>query len=184
MQTPVQIQYINMESSEAVTQATEKFAAKLAQNYPDILSCKVRIEAPSARKIKGGLFHTRLEIKLPGREIAVNRNPDLHHSYTDAYVSIRDAFKSAQRQLEGKVGKMQGKVKYHEEPGSTGTVTSLYPENDCGWIETKDGREVYFHRNSLLTTSFDSLTVGTEVQFIEHQDSEEPRASSVRPIGR
>ena len=180
MQAPVQIQFINMDSSEAVEQAVEKFAAKLEQNYPDILSCKVRIEAPSKKKAKGGLFHTRIEIKMPGKEVAVNRNPDLHHSYTDAYVSIRDAFKSAQRQLEGEVNKRQGKVKLHTEEGTVGRIASLYPENDCGWIKSSDGREVYFHRNSLLNTSFDSLTVGTSVQFIEHEDSEEPRASSIR----
>lgn len=184
MQSPVQIQFINMDSSEAVEQAVEKFATKLEQNYPDILSCKVRIEAPSKKKTKGGLFHTRIEIKLPGKEIAVNRNPDLHHSYTDAYVSIRDAFKSAQRQLESQVKKVQGKVKLHEESTSAGRISSLYPETDCGWITSRDGLEIYFHRNSLLSGDFDNLIVGTEVQYIEHEDSEEPRASSVRPIGR
>ncbi|SHO52699.1 HPF/RaiA family ribosome-associated protein [Desulfopila aestuarii] len=184
MQTPVQIQFINMDSSEAVEQAIEKHAAKLEQMFPDIQSCRVRIEAPSKKKTKGGLFHTRIEIKLPGKEIAVNRNPDLHHSYTDAYVSIRDAFKSAQRQLEAQVKKIQGKVKLHEESGSTGKISSLYLDNDCGWITSSDGYEIYFHRNSLLSDNFDSLSVGMAVQYIEHEDSEELRASSVRVIGQ
>jgi len=184
MQMPVQIQFINMDSSEAVQQAIEKFAGKLEQNYPDILSCRVIVEAPSTKKTKGGLFHTRVEVKLPGREIVVNRNPDLHHSYTDAYVSIRDAFKSAQRQLDSMAQKKKGRVKYHEEPTSAGRIASLYPETDCGWIESNDGREIYFHRNSLLSESFDSLAIGMEVHYIEHEDSEEPRASSVRLSGR
>lgn len=183
MQIPVQIQFINMDSSEAVEQVILKHSTKLEQMFPDIQSCRVRIEAPSKKKTKGGLFHTRIEIKLPGKEIAVNRNPDLHHSYTDAYVSIRDAFKSAQRQLEGQVKKAQGKVKLHEESGSTGKISSLYSDNDCGWITSNDGIEIYFHRNSLLGSDFDSLHVGMAVQYIEHEDSEEPRASSVRVVG-
>ena len=119
-----------------------------------------------------------------GISIAVNRNPDMHHSYTDAYVSIRDAFKSAQRQLEAQVKKAQGKVKLHEESGSTGKISSLYVDNDCGWITSSDGYEIYFHRNSLLGDDFDTLRVGLAVQYIEHEDSEEPRASSVRVIGK
>lgn len=183
MQTPVQIQFVNMELSEAVEQAIQKWVDKLDQSYPDIMTCKVKIEAPSNKKLKGGLFHTRIDIKLPGREIIVNRKPDLHHSFTDAYVSIRDAFKSAQRQLESQIKRSQGKVKYHEENGSAGRIASLFAENDCGWIESSDGREIYFHRNSLLSGNFDSLAVGMEVHYIEHEDSEEPRASSVRVTG-
>lgn len=184
MQSSAQVQFINMAPSEAVEESIQKWANKLEQAYPDMMSCRVRIEAPSKKKFKGGLFHTRIEIKLPGRDILVNRNPDLHHSYTDAYVSIRDAFKSAQRQLESQVKRVQGKVKSHEESGSIGRIRSLFPENDCGWIESSDGMEIYFHRNSLLNCDFDTLVAGMEVNYIEHEDSEEPRASSVRVRGR
>ena len=36
-----------------------------------------------------------------------------------------------------------------------------------GFIETADGREVYFHRNSVLDDAFEHLTVGSEVRFAE-----------------
>lgn len=184
MQSPIEIQFKKMETSEAVEAAIRKYADKLDRAYPDIMSCRVTIEAPSNKKLNGGLYHTRVDIKLPGREVVVNRKPDLHHSYVDAYVSIRDAFKTAQRQLEEKIKRSQGKVKCHEEEAVSGRVVSLYPENDCGWIESADGREIYFHRNSLLVGEFDDLTVGTEVSFIEHEHTEEPRASSVRVTRR
>jgi ribosome-associated translation inhibitor RaiA len=180
MQSPVEILFKNMDSSEAMEAAINKWANKLDRAYPEIMTCRVSIEAPSNKKQNGGLYHTRIDIKLPGREIVVNRKPDLHHSYSDAYVSVHDAFKSAQRQLEAVVKRVKGKVKTHEEAASYGRIVSLSPENDCGWIESTDGREIYFHRNSLLTGEFDRLTPGLEVRFIENDNGEEPRASSVR----
>lgn len=183
MQSPVQIQFKNMDTSEAVEAAIRKWVDKLDRAYPDIISCRVCIEAPSKKKQHGGLYDTRIDIKLPGKDVVVNRNPDLHHSYVDAYVSIRDAFKSAQRQLEAVVKRGQEKVKTHEI-ADHGRIVSLNPENDCGWIESSEGTEVYFHRNSILTGDFDDLSIGTEVRYCEHEDSEEPRASSVRVIGK
>lgn len=184
MQSPVQIKFSNMESSEAMEAAVHKRVEKLDRAFPDIMTCRVRIEAPSAKKQKGGLFQTKIEIKLPGHEIVVNRSPDLQNSHTDVYVSIRDAFKSAQRQLESHVKRIQGKVKFHEEHFESGRVDSLYPKTDSGWIESNDGRKIFFHRNSCLTVDFDNLKPGMEVSYIEHEDSEEPRASSVRPLKR
>ena len=184
MQAPVQVQFKNMEPSEALEAAIKKWTDKLDRAYPDIMTCRVSIEAPTRKKLHGGLYHTRIDIKLPGREVVVNRKPDLHHSYTDAYVSIRDAFKNAQRQLEETVKRVQGKVKIHEEEAVHGRIISLFPENDCGWIESSDGREIYFHRNSLLTGGFDDLTKGMDVRFIEHENSDEPRASSVRLVSK
>lgn len=184
MQSPVQIQFKNMEFSEAVEAAITKWAGKLERAYPDIMSCRVSIEAPSTKKLHGGLYHTRIDIKLPGKEVVINRKPDLHHSYVDAYVSLRDAFKSAQRQLEEMVKREKGKVKCHEEEATVGRIVSLSPEHDCGWIESGDGREIYFHRNSLLAGEFDTLTPGLGVRFIEQENGEEPRASSVRLIGK
>lgn len=183
MQSPAQIQFKNMESSEALEAAINKWVDKLDRAYPTIMTCRVCVEAPSKKKIRGGLYHTRIDIKLPGKEVVVNRNPDLHHSYSDVHVSIRDAFKSAQRQLEDVVKRSQEKVKSHELPAH-GRILTLFPENDSGTIESSDGKEIYFHRNSLLTGNFDDLTVGMEVRFVEHEDSEVPRASSVRLIGK
>ena len=183
MQSPVVIQFKNMESSEAVEAAINKWVDKLDRAYPTIISCRVSIEAPSRKKRHGGLYHTRIDIQLPGKEVVVNRIPDMHHSYTDAYVSIRDAFKSAQRKLEDVVKRRQGKVKTHVLP-IHGWIITLFPTNDSGTIESSDGKEIYFHRNSLLTDNFDDLTVGMEVRFVEHEDNEVPRASSVRVIGK
>lgn len=51
------------------------------------------------------------------------------------------------------------------EAENHGHVAKLAGEG-YGFIETADGREVYFHRNSVLDDAFEHL-VGSEVRFAE-----------------
>ena len=53
-----------------------------------------------------------------------------------------------------------------------------------GFIQTKDGRELYFHKNSLLNAGFEEVEVGNEVRFVEENGDEGPQASSIRVVGR
>jgi len=183
MKLPLQITFRNMETSEAVEDSIRKWVAKLEKTSGEIISCRVVVEAPLPHKRKGGHFHTRIDLALPGREIIINREPPGHHSYTDVYVSIRDAFENAKHQLSEQVRRRQGEVKAHSIPPH-GRIVALFPAEDYGKIETSEGREIVFHRNSLLNADFDTLKVGDELRFEEKDDREGLRASSVRLIGK
>jgi cold shock CspA family protein len=63
-------------------------------------------------------------------------------------------------------------------------VVRIFPIEDYGFLETLDGREIYFHKNSVLQTSFDRLEVGTEVYFAEEVGEKGPQASTVRVVGK
>ncbi len=56
-------------------------------------------------------------------------------------------------------------------------MSKLFP--DYGFLETSDGREIYFHCNSVLNNGFEKLQVGTHVHFAEEQGNEGPQASTV-----
>ena len=58
-------------------------------------------------------------------------------------------------------------------------VSRLFPEGGDGFLQTSDGREIYFHRNSVRHGDFDHLTVGMEVRFAEEQGEKGPQASTV-----
>jgi hypothetical protein len=45
---------------------------------------------------------------------------------------------------------------------------------------TKEGGQLYFHRNSLLTGTFDGLRQGEEVYYVEEMADTGPVASKVR----
>ena len=59
-------------------------------------------------------------------------------------------------------------------------MASLFPEAGYGFIVSPDGRNVYFHRNSVRDERFEDMQVGMEVVFTEEQGLRGPQASSVR----
>jgi cold shock CspA family protein len=78
---------------------------------------------------------------------------------------------------------MQGQVKRHESQAA-GAVIRLDPSGGFGFLQSADGRELYFHRNSVLNDAFDRLSVGTRVAFAEEAGERGPQASTVRLLGK
>lgn len=183
MQEPLQISYREVTPSPAVEDAIRERASKLDDLYDRITFCRVLVESPHRRHHQGRLFHVRVEVAVPGRVIVVNRDQGDNHAHEDVYVAIRDAFNAAKRQLEDYVRETRGAIKQHGET-PTGRVAKLFPADGYGFIETADGREVYFHANSVVDQDFDRLEVGTVVRFAEEQGLQGPQASSVHVAGK
>jgi ribosomal subunit interface protein len=183
MQKPLQITYRRIDPSDAIESDIRERVAKLEQFCDNIIGCKVVIEASHHRHHQGNLFHVRIDLTVPGRELVVSREPSQHHAHEDAYVTVRDAFDEMRRQLEDYLRTRRGKVKTHEIP-LHGEVSELYRERDYGKITTPDGREVYFHRNSVLNGGFEKLDLGSPVRFSEEQGLLGPQATTVRLIGK
>ena len=114
MQIPLQVSYRNLESSPAIEAAVRKHAKKLELFRGDIVSCRVTIECPHKHQHKGRLYHVVITVRTTGDEIAVSRMPDDELAHEDIYVTIRDAFKAARRQLQDRLQIRRGQVKKHE----------------------------------------------------------------------
>lgn len=183
MQIPLQITFRNMEASEPLESYIRERAAKLDSICENMVGCRVVVEAPPKHQRKGGLFHASIDITLPKETIVINREPDLHKSYHDAHVVVRDVFDTAQRKLRDFVSRQKGEVKAHEEMAQ-GKISELYPYEDYGRIVTGSGDDIYFHRNSLINAEFADLVLGDEVRFVEEQGNEGPQATSVRVVGK
>jgi len=183
MQLPLQIRFHNLEPSDAVEANVRKHAERLERFCDEIISCRVTIKSPHKHHHQGNMYHVTVDVRTPGDEAVVSRAPAQHHAHEDAYVAIRDAFDAVQRQLQDHQREKQGKVKLHDTPPH-GRVTELYPAGDYGKITDPDGREIYFHRNSVLGADFDSLDIGAEVRFAEEAGDKGPQASSVYLIGK
>jgi cold shock CspA family protein/ribosome-associated translation inhibitor RaiA len=179
MQLPVQITFRNVDRSEAIEQKILERAAKLDTYYDRITSCRVTVETPHRHHHQGALFHVRVDLVLPGTELVVNRAPQEHHAHEDPFVAVRDAFDAARRQLEDFAHRQRADVKLHDETPQ-GRISKLFP--DYGFITTADGRDVYFHRNSVLGDGFETLALGSAVRFVEEQGHEGPQASTVHPV--
>jgi cold shock CspA family protein len=178
------ITFRNTDPSPAVETRIRERARELEGIFDRIVSCRVVVEAPSRRR-HGDLYHVRVDLNVPGREIVVKRSPPEHQAHEDVLVTIRDCFDAVRRQLEDHVRRRRGDVKAHEVP-SHGKIARLIAEADYGFIEASDGTEVYFHRNSVADGGFEKLTVGDDVRFSLHdaEGDKGPQASAVVPIGR
>ena len=177
MRLPVQISFRNMPHSEALERAILERAERLDRFCGLIMGCRVVVETRH-RRHQGNLYHVRIDLTLPGHEIVVGREPALHRACEDVYVAVRDAFDAARRRVEDYSRRRDLRVKVHE-PSPHGRLALLDPGMECGFIETPDGREIYFHRNSVLNADFDRLAVGDLVRFHEEPGEKGPQASTV-----
>ncbi|KQW51050.1 MULTISPECIES: HPF/RaiA family ribosome-associated protein [unclassified Ensifer] len=180
MQITPQIRFRGMEPSASVEVAVREQIARLQRFHKRITSCNVVIEAPHRHGRKGFVYHVRVNVTVPGREIVVGHEHEEDHAHEDVRVAIRDSFNAAQRQLEDVVREMSGyRVKSHPER-LHGEVARLVPEEGFGFIAAADGREFFFRRESMASgDQWMQLKTGMEVRFAEHEGEKGPFASAV-----
>lgn len=183
MRLPLQITFRGLEPSDALGADIRQKAEKLDRYSPDIMSCRVVVEARHQHHQHGNHYHVRVDLTVPGREIVTGKEQTLHHAHTDAYVAVRDSFDEARRLLEEYERRRQQQVKTHEVPDH-GRIKLVNPDEGYGFIESADGRDVYFHRNSVLRAPFEKLQVGQEVRFDEELGEKGPQATTVRVVGK
>jgi len=205
MEIPLKITFRDMAPSPAIEANIREKAAKFDELYDRVMSCHVIVEAPHSHHHKGKAYQVRIHLTVPGGELVINRapkrldaaksprpeelekqlaeshQPSKHAAHEDIYVAIRDAFNAAGRKLQDHARRRRGKVKVHEA-AAVARVARLFPVEDYGFLQTPDGREVYFHKNSVLTPGFDRLEVGAQVHFAEEMGEKGPQASTVRVI--
>jgi len=182
MKIPLQITFRGLDHSEALAEKVRRRAEKLDAFADDLIGCRVVIEERHRHHREGNLFHVRVDLTVKGGEITASREHELHHGHTDAHVAVRDAFDEVERRLQDHARRVRGQVKSHAAP-ARGWVSLLKPEAGYGFLTTGDGREVYFHRNSVLGSRFADLEPGDEVRFEEESGEKGPQASTVHAIG-
>ena len=183
MQVPVQITFRHMEPDSSARTQVEHRLAELEQFYDRITACQVVVEASHRHHRQGKLYQVRIDLTVPGRTIAVGRDPAEHHAHEDAHVAIRDAFDAVRRQLEDHARRARGEEKLHA-PAQIGRITQLFPERGYGFLTTGEGEEIYVHQNSVAEGGFAKLKIGDRVRYVLAPDPGEkgPQASTVVPL--
>lgn len=178
MKLPLELTLRDISPSIAVERYIRNSASKLDRFSDQVMRCRVVVEAPVRHHRKGGPFAVRIDLTVPGNRLVISRQ-----AAENLYVAIGQAFTAAQRQLQNYARRQRGTVKTHE-PAPHARVRRLFPDEGYGFLETPDGREIYFHRNSVLHGGFDRLAVGTAVRFAEERGEHGPQASTVAIAGR
>jgi cold shock CspA family protein len=181
MQTQPQVSFDDIPVDEAVRDAALDHVAQLEDVYGRITGCHVVIAQPHRHHRAGRLYSVRVDVRVPSGEIIVNRDHHLDHAHEDVFVALRDSFDAARRRLEDHVRRLRGDEKAHATR-LHGLVTQIFPLQGYGFIETPDGREVYFHRNTISANDFRMIDIGSPVTFSEEDGDEGPQAASVQLV--
>jgi ribosomal subunit interface protein len=182
MKVPLQITFRHVSQSDSIEARIRERAKKFDRLSDQIMTCRVVVDLPQLRHRKGKIFQIRIDLTVPGTELVVNREPLMNHAHEDIYVAIEDAFDAMERKLKDYSRESQGEVK----PGiaaDRGVVEKLFRDEGYGFIQDRTGRDVYFHRNSVLNNAFERLRPGMEVRFAEEEGEKGPQASTVDIAG-
>lgn len=155
----VQVTIRDIPDSPAIESTVRKKAEKLTQFFNKISSCRVVVEVPQKHKRQGKLFNVRIDVTVPGKELAVTKKCD-----QDVYIAIRDAFKAIERRLEEYARRRHGRVKSHNHV-MHGYVARLITTEGYGFIEGMDGNEYYFSITNVHYPSFAQLSIGDAVEY-------------------
>ena len=179
MQLPLQITARGVAVTPAIEADLWMAVHKLDSLYHRIMSCRVLLETVNrygtGERIR---YNVRIDLTLPGGELVVTRHP-----HEDLWTAVQRAFAAAQRRLQDYARRRRGEVKRHRR-ARRARVTQLFPYEGYGFLEASDGREIYFHRNSVPWGGFGRLEVGRVVRYAEEEGQKGPQASRVALVRR
>lgn len=191
MQIPAEIAFRNVESSASAEEAIRDHIDRLERIFGRLTTCRVRVDQRNQNENGTIPPVVHIEMSVPGhKEIVVAHDPGyLQHKFQapDLRNAINEAFRIAERRL----AKFKDKLTDYEAPAQhvdahefRGQIAEINPHEDFGYLMTKEGGLLYFHRNSLLNGDFDSLERGDDVTYVEAQGDTGPTAKKVRVIER
>ena len=182
MQLPIEISYRGVAKSDEIETLVRDKASRLDKFCDHISRCDVVIEQPNHTQHSGSPFRVRIDVTVPPHhELVADEKPTKHEMHEPLKKVIGDAFRSMERQLKELTARQHHKVKTHED-GAHALVSKLFAADGYGFITDLQGRDVYFHRDSLKNGDFETLKVGTEVRFDEAHNEKGAHATSVHII--
>jgi cold shock CspA family protein/ribosome-associated translation inhibitor RaiA len=185
MEVPLKVIFREVDKSDDIKRLIRGKAAELEKICNNIISCRVAVENPHAHHQTGNPFRVRISLRVPqGHELVVRREATEGYLHERLPVVITEAFDAVSRQLKELVEKQQGRVKTHPEQERIALVVRLFPDKGYGFIKTLEGRELYFHRNSVLNDDFDRLDIGTGVRYVPGAGDEGPKATTVQIVDK
>jgi ribosome-associated translation inhibitor RaiA len=89
------------ELPEAIEENILEQIARLRQEYPQAIDCNVSVKTPAF--CKEGCYQIEIQIVLSGRNLTIERSPNLDCYQEDLYVAIWSAFNLAKKQLKAEL---------------------------------------------------------------------------------
>jgi ribosome-associated translation inhibitor RaiA len=100
MQTPFQIAFKNMPTSEFLENHVNRRVARLDSLRRDIIFCRVVLEAPNHSVDQKPPLAISIEVEVPKRTIVAKESEPRHEVKHDVLAVINRAFDAVERQLD------------------------------------------------------------------------------------
>ena len=186
MQVRLEPEIHNIKRAQWAEDLSRAPLAELEEIYGRLISCRIRVEQ-RAKNAAGTIPPVvRIELGIPGHnELVVSHEPEhLERKFQrpDLRNAIHEAFRIAERRLRDLKEQRERRTKepHHDsENRGLGQVAELAPERNQGFLMTKEGGLLYFHRNASLTGDFDKLRRGDEIYYVEDIGDTGPMATKV-----
>lgn len=183
VKVPIEISYREVNKTDELDNLIREKIDKLEKICDYMTSGRVAVEKPQQNLKAGNPYRVRLEFRIPPQhQIIVKREPGEGEKNDPLEAVIRDAFEAARKQIKELVEKSRKDVKKHPEQEVAAIVNRVFPDEGYGFIRAMDGREIYFHKNSVLNDEFTKIKEGTGVRYFEVQGEKGPQASTVQII--
>lgn len=121
-----------------------------------------------------GAEEATVVLSVPGRTLTANKTAE---TIGDVINEVFDAVGQELQRYKEKKEEIGYKPPARTHPH--GVIVRLFKDRHYGFIQADDQEDIYFHRNSVSGFSFESLEVGTRVEFESEEGDEGLQASRV-----
>ena len=187
MQIPAEIAFHNIEASDSIEDSIRDHIARLERIYDRMTTCRVRVDQRNQNSNGTIPPVVHIEISVPGSGDIVVAHEAGHLQRKFQAPDLRNAINEAFRVAEMRLAKYKDKLTDRTAPQTheaaqefTGQIAEMTPDKDFGFLMTKEGGLLYFHRNSVLSGNFDKLKRGDDVTYVEDMGDTGPIATKVR----
>jgi cold shock CspA family protein len=151
----------------------EEEAARLAERFPELI--RLHATLSHAAHHRHGAEEVSIVANVPRRALrAAKRGPLMLEA-------LHAAFDGLARELDRYHGTRRS-VSKGANPRLMGSIKRIFRDGGYGFIRLPEGREVYFHRNSVRALPWSALVPGIAVELDVEEGEEGPQASQVVPV--
>jgi cold shock CspA family protein len=177
MNVPLEISYRGVDKTESIDALIREKAERLERFCNYLSSCRIAVEKPQAHQERGSGYRVRIDMTVPlGHELVAHRGASEGEPNRGA--SARGA--------GGLRGRRTAETGNEAPSGAAGSGAGGgdFSGRRLRVLEDSGGRQIYFHRNSVINEDFEALRAGTGVRFVEEAGDKGPQATTVQVLSR
>lgn len=184
MEVPPEMAFRGVEPTDELKGRILDGIEALEDVYPNLISCRSMVADETPDQTSGKSFRVRLEIGIPSKTVVVDPKHPGADDRPTLDQTITEAFSVARKRLVKAKKLQRGETKVHELPPHGRVVRLLTDDTGVryGFIENREGRQIYFHEEALVDLEYDDLEVGDEVRYAAAQGDDGLQASTVATL--